>query len=161
MSASESSSAAGSELTSNIDKSIRVTGRLIELVGSTISAKDLHEVGVAAVDEIRSNIQNEGHVVTGETLASVGIYGESALSVSVGSDKESAIYLEYGRGPVRPVRAKALHFTSKDGDEVFTKYSGPAEATGVFERGVLAAVPRKIEEIAREKERQLQSEASS
>lgn len=98
----------------------------------------LDDVSIAAVDRIKSNIQNEQHVVTGELLGSVGEYERGPGFRVVGSDKQQAFYLENGRGPVVAPDGKVLAFKPKDSAElIFRKSVGPAEPTHVFERSVL------------------------
>lgn len=140
---------------SNIDKSIRVVNNAIDLLGDALTQEDLKKIAEDAIAEIKSNLQNEGHVVTGNLLSDVGITEEKSGSISIGSKEEYALYLEYGRGPVEPVKAKVLHFTAKDGTEVFTKRVGPTQPTGVFERSILASVPKSVEEIAKKKNQEL------
>ena len=40
-----------------------------------------------------------------------------------------------GRGPVRPVRAKVLHWKTCSGEDVFSMYSGPVEPNPFHYRG--------------------------
>jgi hypothetical protein len=144
------------ELESNVKKSIRVVDRAIDLCSIPTTKKDLLSIGEALVSAIKSEIQNEGGVQSGELLSSVGIFNETANSIDVGSSSPHSEYYEYGHGPIRPVNAKALHFVTKDGEEVFTKYVGPVEPTGVFERTILSQLPKEVERIAEEKKRELE-----
>lgn len=144
-------------LESNIDKSIRVIGRAIELTGVDISSKDLHEIGNTIVAELRSEIQNRGDVVTGNLLSSVQVFEETPTSVTLGSDASYAPIYEFGRGPVTPKNAKVLHWIDPHtGEDVFSKYSGPVDGTGVFQSTILKVLPREIERIAMEKARELE-----
>ena len=61
--------------------------------------------------------------------------------VTVGASIFYAKFVEYGRGPVRPVRAKVLHW-----DGVFTKYAGPA-APRPFIRPAAATIAGEIPEL--------------
>lgn len=142
---------------SNIKKSIEFLEKVIEFNDASVTSKDLHEVGLTMRDKIRSNIQSEAHVISGDLHASVDIYDETPTSVLVGSDKEYAPILEYGRGPVEAKPGKVLHFTTRDGEEVFTKRVGPTDPTGVFERGAISGAIEAIDRIVEEKRRKLEA----
>jgi len=61
-------------------------------------------------------------------LGSIRIFELGQDYVIVGTDAPHAGYIEYGRGPIRPVRATVLRFfDKKTGKLVFTKYVGPTE----------------------------------
>jgi hypothetical protein len=85
--------------------------------------KALVEVAKATVDEARSNLQNAGHIRSGDLHESIGILkvDKPGLSVTIGSPLPQAHYIEDGRGEVRPVTRKFLRFTLPDGTIVFTK----------------------------------------
>jgi hypothetical protein len=71
--------------------------------------------------------------------ASIKILEETPEMIILGSELHYAVYVEYGRGPVVPINAKFLHFVTKDGKEVFTKYVGPAEPRPFLEPAVISA----------------------
>lgn len=72
-------------------------------------------------------IYNNGSVVTGGLINSITETQNDTMSWTIEPTVEYAQYVEHGRGEVRPVFAKALHYYD-GGTEVFTKYSGPALA---------------------------------
>jgi len=90
------------------------------------------KAGEEYVANVKSEIQNRGSVVSGSLLGSIGINEEGANYAVAGSTAPHAIPFEYGRGPVIPVTKKYLHFTTKDGTEVFTKFSQAVEPANVF-----------------------------
>lgn len=75
-----------------------------------------------------------GHRHTGALMGSLSITNGGGfgggLYYEIGSTLTgySPSVIEYGRGEVRPVKAKCLHFTTKYGEEVFTTYSKPFPA---------------------------------
>lgn len=130
--------------------------KIIELTSPYVQKQDLLFIANTCIDEIKNNIQNKMHVVSGNLLSSIGIYEETEDSVLIGSDEQYALYLEYGRGPVRPVNKKALHWVDPDtGEDVFTKYAGPSEPTFVFEQGVLAGAQKAVDQLVNKKVAQL------
>lgn len=143
----------GSE--NDISKSIRILDTVINLLDTSATQEDLRKIAKDAIAEIKGTIQDEGHVVTGNLLSSLGITDESTGSVSIGSTEKYSLALEYGRVEVI-AKDKPLHWVDKHtGEDVFAMRSGPTQPTGVFERSILTSVPRSIEEIAKKKERQI------
>lgn len=128
--------------------SIRVTARgfknnknlLDDLIGKQdeLIGELLHKVAEDVIAEARHNIQQNQSINSGSLIASVKILNEDLpKSVEVGSDQFYAHYVEYGRGPVHAINAKALHFITKDGKEVFVKSVGPAEPQPFLEPAVI------------------------
>jgi len=107
--------------------------------------KLLHQLGNDIVAEARSNLQNEAHVYTGELNTSIRILNETKDSLEVGTDIPYAGYIEYGRGPVRPVNAQVLHFFTKDGKEVFTKFSKATEPSPFLEPAVISKTNKFVD----------------
>ena len=118
-------------------KYLEKTRRILSHDYSMDNNKLLHQLGLDIVDEARSNLQNNTHVYTGDLNASIRILGEAKESITVGTDIPYAGYIEYGRGPVRPINAKFLHFFTKDGKEVFTKFSKATEPSPFLEPAVI------------------------
>lgn len=75
------------------------------------------KIGRAGAEIMRDEVPNK----TGALAASV-TYEVSGDTIFIYTDKPYAKYVEYGRGEVRPVRAKALHW-----DDVFAMYSSPTK----------------------------------
>jgi len=98
---------------------------------------DLNQALVLLGDDIaqeaRSNLQNNAHVYTSELLNSIGILETGENYIIVGSRLPYAVYIEYGRGPVRPINAKFLHYFTKDGKEIFSKFSKATEPSPFLE----------------------------
>ena len=67
-------------------------------------------------------MQSEVPVDTGKLPASIGWRMLSTSTISIGTDIPYAKYVEHGRGEVRPVRRKALHW-----DDVFAMRSRPTK----------------------------------
>lgn len=87
----------------------------------------LHSMGESIVAEAKSNLQQNQSVNTGTLLGSVNILEEQKHKIIVGSRIFYAGIVEFGRGPVFPVKGQALKFMSKDGNQVMVKSVGPAE----------------------------------
>jgi methionine synthase II (cobalamin-independent) len=82
----------------------------------------LHKIADQIVYDIKSEMQNNMHVTTGELLGSVQVFEYAPDYVIVGSDSDHAYYFEFGRGKVRPVHKKMLRWIDKEtGEEVFAK----------------------------------------
>lgn len=87
--------------------------------------------GVSELAEVNQSFQEmwismNGSIVTGNLIGSIIINQESNLSYSILPEPDYAWYVEKGRGEVRPVTKKVLHFYI-DGQEIFTRYSSPAK----------------------------------
>jgi len=89
------------------------------------------------IQEARSNLQNDTHVYTGELNASIGVLESGPNYIVVGSRLPYAGYIEYGRGPVRPINKKFLHYFTKDGKEVFSTFSKATEPSPFLEPAVI------------------------
>ena len=99
-------------------------------------------LGDDIISEARSNLQNNAHVYTGELNASIGILESGKNYIVVGTQLPYAWYIEYGRGPVRPINAKFLHYFTKDGKEVFSKFSKATEPSPFLEPAVILKTQR-------------------
>ena len=63
----------------------------------------LRETAELIIQEAKSNLQNNTNIDSGTLLASISIIEEGDNYISVGSMEPYAGYIEYGRGPVRPL----------------------------------------------------------
>jgi hypothetical protein len=61
-------------------------------------------------------------------------YGDT-VSIEATSEAYYTRWVIHGRGPVRPVRAKVLHWKTCSGEDVFAMYAGPVEPNPFHERG--------------------------
>lgn len=113
----------------------------VSMTAEEIKNTILTDIAEQIVYEARNILQSEGHIVTGQLLASIRILEQGENYVIVGSDKQHALWLEIGRGPVRPIKGKYLHWIDPDtGKDVFATYAGPTEPTHFFERAYLKVV---------------------
>lgn len=107
---------------------------LVEILNQFKSdVEDGVKSGSQEIAERTKSIQEEiisanGSVASGQLLGSIEIEQNDDYSYTIGTTLEDfyPLVVEKGRGPVVPVNAKYLHFYV-DGNEVFTKYSGPSE----------------------------------
>ena len=72
-------------------------------------------------------IYSNGSIITGGLINSISETETDTMTWTIEPTVEYATYVEHGRGEVRPVYAKCLHYFD-GGEEIFTKYSGPAMA---------------------------------
>lgn len=87
-------------------------------------AKELAEKGKSLQEQA---IRMNGTTASGDLASSIEVESAGERSYLVGTTINHfyPLVVEKGRGAVVPVRAKYLHFFTKSGDEVFTKYSRP------------------------------------
>lgn len=127
-----------------LEEAIAELDRRIQIVQFEVD--DWQKLGNFLLDYLKSEAQNEGIVVTGTYLASFKIFEISDGYIDIGNDAEHARIVEYGRGPVVPVNATVLHWIDPNtGEDVFSRYSGPVEATHFIEKTIM----RGLEEYAR------------
>ena len=128
--------------------SIKYLSSLIESLDEDLSDA-LEKLGEDIKSEARSNLQNNAHVYTGELNASIDILERGDHYIVVGTRLPYAGYIEYGRGPVRPVNAKVLHYFTKDGKEIFSKFSKATEPSPFLEPAVIIKTA-KFQDVAAE-----------
>lgn len=99
----------------------------------------LHELGESIVYEARSNLQNNTNINSGHLLSSIKILKEDENSIWIGTDVDYAWYIEYGRGPVRPLKEGGwLHWIDKtSGKDVFAKFANATEPMPFLEPAVI------------------------
>ncbi len=90
-------------------------------------AKGAEEIANQAKSLQEQYIRNNGSIHTGRLLSSIYIFHTGDMTYTVGTTISHfyPLCIENGRGAVRPVRAKALHYITKNGQEVFSQYSSP------------------------------------
>lgn len=91
-----------------------MTGRFMYQLGQRVRTRAVLNCPVRT-GRLRSSIQM--------TLTSAP---PSSVEFNVGTNVEYAYWVHEGRGPVRPVNKKVLHWVGPGG-EVFTTYAGPAK----------------------------------
>lgn len=98
----------------------------------------LHLLGETIVSEARSNLQNNTNISTGTLHASIMILDEGDDYIVVGTLEDYAGYIEYGRGPVRPLKEGGwLHWIDKSsGKDVFAKFANATEPSPFMEPAV-------------------------
>lgn len=74
-------------------------------------------------------------------LASGGFSRGGYWVASIYSPEKYTKWVIEGRGWVRPVRAKVLHWISKSGEDVFSMYARPTQPNPFHERGLRRAFP--------------------
>ena len=120
----------------------------------------LYEVANKIIDEARSNLQNNTNIDSGTLLSSISILEEGDNYITVGSREPYAGYIEYGRGPVKPLKEGGwLHWIDKSsGKDVFAKFANATEPSPFMEPAVIIHTDmfpelyrQQTEEIARRK----------
>ena len=101
--------------------------------------KALKILGDNIVFEARSNLQNNTNINSGHLLSSIKILKEDEMSIIIGTDEDYAWYIEYGRGPVRPLKEDGwLHWIDKQtGKDVFAKFAKATEPMPFLEPAVI------------------------
>ena len=91
------------------------------------------------VAEARSNLQNNTNIDSGTLLSSIRILEEGDNFIIIGTDVDYAGYIEYGRGPVRPLKEGGwLHWIDKSsGKDVFAKFANATEPSPFMEPAVV------------------------
>lgn len=100
----------------------------------------LHNLGESIVAEARSNLQNNTNINTGTLLSSIMILEETDNEIIIGTREDYAGYIEYGRGPVRPLKEGGwLHWIDKSsGKDVFAKFANATEPSPFMEPAVIS-----------------------
>lgn len=99
----------------------------------------LHNLGESIVAEARSNLQNNTNINSGNLLSSIMILEETEDTIVVGTREDYAGYIEYGRGPVRPLKEGGwLHWIDKSsGKDVFAKFANATDPNPFMEPAVI------------------------
>ena len=98
----------------------------------------LQILGETIIAEARSNLQNNTNINTGDLLSSIMILEEGDDFIVIGTRSDYAGYIEYGRGPVKPKDPDGwLHWISKDGKDVFSKFAKATEPSPFMEPAVI------------------------
>ena len=93
--------------------------------GSKIGAEKIAKT-VKSLQELAIGVN--ATIFSGDLLNSIEIEEESETSYLIGTTISHfyPLCVEKGRGEVRPIRAKALHWFTLSGTEIFSQYSSPA-----------------------------------
>ena len=124
------------------DKGFESTAELLDFVKNNIDRENidlLHVLGETIVSEARSNLQNNTNINSGTLLSSIMILEEGDDYIIVGTNEEYAGYIEYGRGPIKPLDPDGwLHWIDKDtGKDVFAKFAKATEPMPFMEPAVI------------------------
>ena len=115
----------------------------------------LKVLGEMIVSEARSNLQNNTNINSGHLLSSIRILQEDETSIIIGTDVDYANYIEYGRGPIRPLKEDGwLHWIDKEtGKDVFAKFAKATEPMPFLEPAIIeytSKFPQLYSEITEE-----------
>jgi len=115
-------------LSSNVSETRKSIGKVLDGLQNT-KQNLLEDVAEQIVIEAQNILRLNGNEGMGELLNSIKILESGIGTVLVGTQKDYAGYVEYGRGPVRPLSPDGvLHWVDREtGEDVFTKYSSPVE----------------------------------
>lgn len=99
----------------------------------------LHTTAEAIISEAKSNLQNNTNINSGHLLSSISILEEGDNSITVGSNVPYAGFIEYGRGPVKPLKEGGwLHWIDKSsGKDVFAKFANATDPMPFLEPAVI------------------------
>jgi hypothetical protein len=111
-----------------------VAGRVPQIVDPRFM-----KIGTAIRDNARGNINSKsGALAASGTAKKIGMMLVEVRFQAFNKGFNYAAAVEYGRGPIVPIRAKVLRF-EVGGAVVFTKRAGPAKAQKYLERGISQA----------------------
>lgn len=89
----------------------------------------LRKIGEDIVNDAKQILMLNDNVLSARLINSIEILEEGNKVIVVGTKVPYAGIVEFGRGPVRPITAKTLHWIDpRTGKDVFSRYSGPVEA---------------------------------
>lgn len=98
----------------------------------------LIKLGETIISEARSNLQNNTNINSGTLLSSIMILEENDNEIILGTREDYASYIEYGRGPIRPLKEGGwLHWIDKSGKDVFAKFANATEPMPFLEPAVI------------------------
>jgi len=121
-----------------LERNRRVLGGMINELEPTQNLL-LKQLGNDIVVEAQQNLVGNANINSWELFDSIQVLEEGDNYVVVGTNNEHAVYIEYGRGPVRPVTAKVLHWIDKDtGKDVFAMFSKATEPMPFLEPAVIS-----------------------
>ena len=110
---------------------------------SRIAEKSAARAASVSQMRVKEGIALTDRVGTGKMLNQIGVRRTGLARFQVYSDMPYAGWQEYGRGPVRPVKAKALRFKPKGMNAyVFARYVRPDPGGHFFKRALSLASRR-------------------
>lgn len=116
------------EVADCVNNEIKNTMNLLE----TNTPRILDELALDSQQLQQEALSGYGSIVSGDLYNSITITGGGDTR-DIGTDLFYAEYVNDGRGPIKPVNKKALHFVTKSGEEVFAKIVGPSQARPYIE----------------------------
>jgi hypothetical protein len=99
----------------------------------TAPGHDVNQWVTLKLNQVRNRAVVLCPVRTGRLRSSIQItepahpVGAYDVAGEVGTNVEYAWWVHEGRGPVRPITARVLHWVSPSGEDVFRPYAGPAK----------------------------------
>jgi len=121
-----------------LEKNRRILGGLVNELDKNQNLL-LHQLGEDIVVEAQQNLVGNANINSWELFDSIQILEEGDKYIIVGTNKDYAGFIEYGRGPVRPVTAKVLHWIDKDtGKDVFAMFSKATNPMPFMEPAVIS-----------------------
>jgi len=101
------------------------------------------DIGRIAADAIREEAPERSGALKRSVQHAVRVVGRigGGLSVRVVANRPYAGWVIEGRGVVRPVRARCLHWMTESGEDVFAMRAGPTKPNPFHERGWKRAYP--------------------
>lgn len=121
-----------------LEKNRRVLGGIVNELDKNQNLS-LHQLGQDIVVEAQQNLVGNANINSWELFDSIKILEEGDKYIIVGTNKDYAGYIEYSRGPVRPIQAKILHWIDKDtGKDVFAMFSKATEPMPFMEPAVIS-----------------------
>ena len=111
----------------------------------------LVKLGDSIIAEAKGNLQNNTNINSGTLLSSIQVLEEGKNYIVIGSNVPYAGYIEYGRGPVRPISGEWLHWIDKQtGKDVFAKFAKATEPMPFLEPAVISE-SNKFQDVVAEK----------
>ncbi|MEM3646532.1 MAG: HK97 gp10 family phage protein [Thermofilum sp.] len=118
--------------------SLRLECDLSGLTALRASAAALREAVPRILDEAadlaRRAMYDYAPKRTGRLAESIIVEAPSIFERKIGPTVEYASFVEFGRGPVYPVRARALRIELESGETIFRKSARPAAGRHFIER---------------------------
>lgn len=135
-----------------VAKDKQKTDKLIDGIKKTIDQtieEVLDNIDNQIIYEARSNIQNNQNINSGGLLASVQVLSKDTKKHihEIGSTLPYSHYIEFGRGPVYPIKGEFLSWIDKTtGKRIFAKSAKATEPSPFLEPAIIK-VTAKIKDL--------------
>jgi hypothetical protein len=124
----------------NIEINLKEINKYLNHIINTLESvndKALNECGKLIA--IQESLRTKGNL--SKSFFTFFTLKDGKNNVVVDSSKDYAKYLEFGRGPVKAINAKALRFFM-NGEIIFRKSVGPMKAQPFVQQSINAATPK-------------------